>query len=374
VGIGQGALEDVVVSDQFWRGRRVLVTGHTGFKGAWTALWLQFLGAEVTGVSLPPAPHGSLFDLGALDGKMTSLDVDVLDLAGLTGALRLHEPEIVLHMAAQSLVRPSYLDPAGTFAVNALGTANLLEAVRGTPSVGVVICVTSDKCYDPRSANGNELVEDDRLGGTDPYSASKACAELVVASYRDSFFSGRDGQSVGVATARAGNVIGGGDGSRDRLIPDAFRALSTGQPLEVRYPDAVRPWQHVLCAIHGYLTLAAALWSDRSCSGAWNFGPVGADAAPVREVLAMLEEHLAEPLPWEPQPGWHPPETPTLRLNSAKARERLGWKPAWDLDRALSEVVAWHRAVLGGDDAREVALRQVEQYMASCRAAGDERR
>jgi len=249
----QGAVENLDVNPRFWQGKKVLVTGHTGFKGGWLALWLQTLGARVTGYALPPPTDPSFFDAALVARGMTSNIGDVRDLAALTAAVRQADPEIIIHMAAQSLVRPSYADPVATYSTNVMGTVNVLEATRKHSGVRAVMIVTSDKCYENTGAQ-REFRENDRLGGHDPYSSSKACAELVAAAYRDSFFSGRE--SAAIATARAGNVIGGGDWSVDRLIPDAIRAFGAERPIQLRYPHATRPWQHVLEPLAGYLLLA----------------------------------------------------------------------------------------------------------------------
>jgi CDP-glucose 4,6-dehydratase len=342
VGGGQRAVEGVVVDPGFWSGRRVLVTGHTGFKGSWLALWLAALGARVTGFSdaVPTAP--SLFELARVGDDVASVEGDVRDAGALARAVREAAPEVVLHLAAQPLVRASYADPEATYAVNVMGTVNLLRAVGDVHSV---VVVTSDKCYAPRDS-GRGYREDDPLGGHDPYSSSKAAQELVAAAFRDSY-------GLPVATARAGNVIGGGDFGADRLVPDAMRATATGQPLRVRNPDALRPWQHVLCPLHGYLLLAQG-----GRRGAWNFGPADDDTLPVRSVVERLG------VGWEPDPGDHPHEARFLRLDSTRARTELAWTPRWDLDRALAATAEWHAAQRSGDppDLRELTLGQIESY------------
>jgi CDP-glucose 4,6-dehydratase len=365
-----------VIDPAFWRGRRVLVTGHSGFKGAWLCLWLQALGARVSGVSLPDPPtEPSLYELvGVERGMEASVGCDVRDAAALSAALAAAAPQVVIHMAAQPLVRASFAAPAETFAVNALGTARLLEAVRACPGVEAVVVVTSDKCYAPRG-DGRAHLEDDPLGGEDPYSASKACAELVVAAYRYSFFGdGATARSLGdgsppsslgasaarVASARAGNVIGGGDFGAERLLPDLFRAALAGEPLLLRNPDAVRPWQHVLSPLSGYLLLTQALCGSAAFARAWNFGPAERDALSVRELVARTAELWPAPIDWRVDGGAHPRENPALRLDSTLARAKLGWQPPLSLEQGLALTVDWFRAYTAGEDVRAATLAQIE--------------
>jgi CDP-glucose 4,6-dehydratase len=284
---------------------------------------------------------------------------DVRDLDAVRETIAAARPEVVVHMAAQPLVRLSFEDPLGTYEVNAMGTAHVLEALRESADVRVAIVVTSDKCYEPRR-DGAPCREGDPLGGADPYSSSKACAELVTAAYRRSFPGG-----AAVASARAGNVIGGGDWAADRLVPDAMRAARAREELVVRNPDAVRPWQHVLGPLSGYLALAERLWDEPGAAGPWNFGPDARDELPVRAVAARVCELWGDGLRWRPGDGDGPPETALLRLDSTKARERLGWAQAWDLDEALAATVEWHRAVAGGADARALCARQIAAYAAA---------
>lgn len=342
----------------FWRDRRVLVTGHNGFKGAWLCLWLQTLGARVFGVSLPAPPTTpSLYELAGVElGMESSVACNVRDGAALGAALARVAPEVVIHLAAQPLVRASFAAAADTFAINALGTAALLDAVRACPEVRAVVVVTSDKCYAPHP-DGQPHVEDDPLGGDDPYSASKACAELVTAAYRDSFFSDPDGPRV--ATARAGNVIGGGDFGAERLLPDVFRAALADEPLLLRHPDAVRPWQHVLSPLSGYLALTQALCESAECARAWNFGPDERDALSVREVVERVAELWPQPLDWRADEREHPRENPALRLDSTRAREELGWEPLLSLERGLELTVEWFGAYREGRDVRAVTLGQL---------------
>jgi CDP-glucose 4,6-dehydratase len=349
----------------FWQGRRVFLTGHTGFKGGWLALWLQGLGAEVHGYALPPETDPALFHLARVgDGMATTLG-DVRDGAGLASALAAARPEVVLHLAAQALVRRSYQDPVGTFGTNVMGTVNLLEAVRAVPEVRAVVLVTTDKCYENREWPWGYR-EDEALGGHDPYAGSKACAELVAAAYRRSFFPPAEypRHRVAVASARAGNVLGGGDWAADRLVPDFLRALDAGRPAVIRCPDAVRPWQHVLEPLSGYLELAEALHRQGpACAEAWNFGPWDQDARPVRWVVERLATLWGPGASWHvetPAPGAH--EAGLLKLDSSKARARLGWRPRWPLGRALEAVVEWHRAFRAHADLRATTLEQIAAF------------
>ena len=345
--------------EAFWRGRRVLVTGHTGFKGAWLSLWLDALGADVTGLALAPPTTPSLFGLARLPEVLTHVEGDIRDRALVNRVMRDASPEIVLHLAAQSLVRPSYDDPLGTWETNVMGTAHLLDAARHVTDLRAVLVVTSDKCYENREWVWGYR-ESDAMGGHDPYSASKGAAELLTASWRRSFFA--DG-SVGVATARAGNVIGGGDWARDRLVPDAIRAFSTQTPLRLRNPGSTRPWQHVLEPLAGYLTLAQAL-CERPAEHAegWNFGPDAAGTATVARVVDGLVKNWGGDARWEHvgAPSLH--EARALSLDCAKARAQLGWRPRLSLDEALAWTVAWYRGIAAGDDARALTLAHIRRY------------
>ncbi|HET7344224.1 MAG TPA: CDP-glucose 4,6-dehydratase [Methylomirabilota bacterium] len=350
-----------MVRREFWRDRSVFLTGHTGFKGGWLATWLHALGARVTGYALAPDTTPSFFATCGVAGRLTSHLADVTDAAALTRALTAARPSVVLHLAAQSLVRRSYAAPVATFATNVLGTAHLLEAVRQAPSVEAVVVVTSDKCYDNRE-QPEGYREDEALGGHDPYSASKAAAELVTAAYRRSFFAG----GPRVATARAGNVIGGGDWAADRLVPDAMRALVRGEALRVRHPTAVRPWQHVLEPLAGYLRLAERLTESEAFAGSWNFGPREDDAVPVATLVELLLG-LWDGGHWEAAPEDSAPhEAGLLRLDWTKARERLGWRPLLTLKEAAELTVAWYRAAAGAtaDACHRLTLEQIAQYEA----------
>jgi CDP-glucose 4,6-dehydratase len=342
----------------FFAGKRVFVTGHTGFKGAWLTLWLRNAGATVTGYALPPPSDPSLFDRARVGEGITSIEGDVREIGALEKAVRGAEPEIVLHLAAQSLVRPSYEDPVGTFATNVMGTVNVLDVVRRTPSARAVVIVTSDKCY-ANDEQGRAYREGDPMGGHDPYSASKGAAEIVAASYRASFFDA----GAAIATVRAGNVIGGGDWARDRLIPDAIRAFERGERLRVRNPRATRPWQHVLEPLRGYMHIARKLWAaPREHAEAWNFGPDDASTERVASVVDAVAAAWGGGAAWEVPEGAEPHEAMSLRLDCGKARARLGWKPALDLARAIEWTVDLYRRVGAGEDARATTLAQIARY------------
>lgn len=356
----------MAIDSDFWSGRRVLLTGHTGFKGAWLSLWLQSLGARVTGLAPSAAPTSpSLYELAGVAAGMAERVVDVRDRQAVLDAFTAERPEVVLHLAAQPLVRRSLVDPAGTYEVNVMGTVNVLDAVRLVgQQVRAVVVVTSDKCYENPGHESPGLnkpfVEDDPLGGSDPYSSSKGCAELVTMAYRRSFFADPDGPRV--ASARAGNVIGGGDWGEDRLIPDIVRAVAAGEPIAVRNPQAVRPWQHVLNPLGGYLLLAQQLWSSPEAARGWNFGPAPGDVRTVRAIVEFLRERWGEAFAWELDGAASAPEAAHLALDSSAAIERLGWQPAWDLEQALDRVVQWYQAHLRGDDMRRVTFDQIAEF------------
>jgi CDP-glucose 4,6-dehydratase len=346
----------------FWRGKSVFLTGHTGFKGGWLSSWLLDMGAKLTGYSLPPDSDPAYFELCRLAARMRSIDGDVCEFEHLRMALASARPEIVFHLAAQPLVRRSYREPLNTFATNVMGTANLLEAAREVPSVRTVVIVTSDKCYQV-DHNGGPFSEDHPMGGHDPYSASKGCAELVVAAYRRSFFES-NGRRVSVASARAGNAIGGGDWGEDRLVPDAIRALQQQQPLEIRHPRAVRPWQHVLEPLAGYLLLAERLYSDpRTYSGAWNFGPTAGEEVTVASLAARIITHWGDGRVTAAPPADLPHETMALRLDCSKAHRVLNWRSRLSLEEAVRMTVEWYRSVLlSGANPFQISLEQVRAY------------
>ena len=359
-------MEDLVTSA--WQGRRVFVTGHTGFKGGWLALWLTQLGAAVCGYALDPPGRPSLFVEARVGKEIQDERANVLDLEHLSQSMAAFRPEIVFHLAAQSLVRRSYVDPVGTYATNVIGTVNVLEAARHTPSVRAIVCITTDKCYENREWYWGYR-EQDRLGGHDPYSNSKACAELVAAAYRDSFFPAAKlaQHGVGLATVRAGNVIGGGDWAEDRLIPDLMRAFLSQKPAIIRNPHAVRPWQHVLEPLYGYLLLGGRLLSgDQSLASAWNFGPSDEDARPVEWIVQSLVEHWSRTagqasiyqIDASPQPH----EAAYLKLDCSRARTLLGWQPMLRLPDALAWIVEWFQQWQAGADMQQFTLQQIDAY------------
>lgn len=348
----------------FWQGKRVFLTGHTGFKGSWMALWLQSLGAKVTGFALPPPTQPSLFELANVESGMHSVIGDVRDPDLLLDAMREAQPEIVLHMAAQPLVRYSYQHPVETYATNVMGTVHLLEAVRIIGGVKAVVNVTTDKCYENREWVWGYR-ENEPMGGYDPYSNSKGCAELVTASYRSSFFNPADYARHGtaVATARAGNVIGGGDWAQDRLIPDIIAAFEKGQPVDIRNPNAIRPWQHVLEPLRGYLMLAERLYTEGPAfAEAWNFGPNDDDARPVGWIVEALVEQWGGDARWQQDAGEHPHEATYLKLDISKVRQRLGWQPQLRLADALRYIVDWAKQRQAGADVRTLTLGQIQNY------------
>jgi CDP-glucose 4,6-dehydratase len=349
------------VSEEFWRDKTVLVTGHTGFKGSWLSLWLSELGARVVGYGLAPSSSGSNFVVSRVAERMRSIEGDVCDLETLTERLAEHGPEIVFHLAAQSLVRPSYADPIATFRTNVVGTATVLEAVRRHPSARAVVIVTSDKCYENREWLWGYR-ENEPLGGRDPYSSSKACAELVTASFRSSYFHPDDHarHGVGVATARAGNVIGGGDCATDRLIPDILKAHGRSEELVLRNPSAVRPWQFVLEPLEGYMALAERLYGDGpGFSEAWNFGPRETDALSVEAVVRKLGARLSGGIRYRVERDADLHEATQLKLDCSKALAKLGWRPRTSVDDALRLIADWQNQLLSERDMQAVSLGQI---------------
>jgi CDP-glucose 4,6-dehydratase len=350
------------------RGRRILVTGHTGFKGSWLCAWLLRLGVDVVGLSLAPE-GGSLFDAIGLGDDVRSHTGDIRDADFVTRVLAKEQPDAVFHLAAQALVRQSQRDPVATFASNVQGTVHVLEAARRVPAVRAVVCVTSDKCYENRGWDWGYR-ENDPLGGDDPYSASKACAELVVQAYRRSFFERAD-DPVGIASVRAGNVLGGGDWAADRIVPDALRAWTAGQPIYLRRPGAVRPWQHVLDALAGYLVVVPRLvTAPRQYAGPWNFGPLNENAVSVRELVELLAGSWASGrIALAPSAHDEPLEAGYLRLAIDKALTRLPWRPRWDLAATVRHTAAWYRAQQRGASParlRELCDEQIDTYEAAC--------
>lgn len=356
-----------MANPQFWSGRRVFLTGHTGFKGSWLSLWLQRLGAEVTGYALDALTQPSLFAQAQVADGLHHLTGDVRDAAAVRAAMERAQPEVVFHLAAQSLVRHSYAEPVETYATNVMGTVHVLDAARRIDSVRAVVNVTTDKCYENLETE-RAYVESDVLGGRDPYSNSKACSELVTQSYRQSFFAPdpRTAQSIGLATARAGNVIGGGDWAIDRLVPDLLRAFDAGTPAIVRRPRAVRPWQHVLEPLAGYLTLAERLHAQpQRYSGAWNFGPRPDDMRAVEDIASSLSTAMGAHASFVVQPHANAPhEAGLLLLDASKARRDLDWHPVLELEEALVWIAEWHRAYTTGQAARHITLDQIARYEA----------
>lgn len=354
-------MEAVVKSAAFWRGKRVLVTGHTGFKGSWLALWLQRLGAHVCGIALPPATNPNLFELARVAEGIESYFCDIRDAQSVASLIRARRPSIVLHLAAQPLVRASYREPVATFASNIMGTVHVLDALRGLDSVRVALMVTTDKVYHNLEQT-YPYREVDALGGYDPYSASKAASEIVIASYRDALLKE---QGVMVASARAGNVVGGGDWSEDRLIPDAVRAWQADEILAIRRPQAIRPWQHVLEPLSGYMSLAEKLWHNPELAGAYNFGPYTHEAVTVREVVELALKAYGRGDVRYGDGSEGPQEAGWLALETAKTREALGVQPRWGLAETVTRTMAWYQALRAGADARELCLSEISQYEAS---------
>ena len=348
----------------FWKGKRVLLTGHTGFKGGWLSLWLQSMGAHVVGYALASPTSPSLFEVADVGNGMTSIIGDIRDLAKLQAAFAEHRPEIVIHMAAQPLVRYSYIEPVETYSTNVMGTVHLLESVRNTPGVRAVVNITTDKCYENREwAWGYR--ENEPMGGYDPYSNSKGCAELVNSAYRSSFFnaSSHAQHGVALATVRAGNVIGGGDWAQDRLIPDILAAFEQGKLVDIRNPHAIRPWQHVLEPLRGYLTLAERLYEHGlSYAEGWNFGPNDEDAKPVGWIVEQMAAMWGGGAQWQIDNGEHPHEANYLKLDISKARSRLDWHPALRLNDALALIIDWSKQRQAGADMRKLTLAQIHVY------------
>ncbi|WP_244136921.1 CDP-glucose 4,6-dehydratase [Burkholderia pyrrocinia] len=357
----------VMIAPSFWSGKRVFLTGHTGFKGSWLTLWLHSLGAEVTGYALAPDTTPNLFSLARVDEGIESVIGDIRDRGQLLDALRRAEPEVVIHMAAQSLVRASYSSPVETYETNVMGTVHVLDAIRQVRSVRSVVIVTTDKCYENREWEWGYR-ENEAMGGYDPYSSSKGCAELVSAAYRNSFFNeaAYDTHRVAIASARAGNVIGGGDWASDRLIPDIVKAIDAGEIVNIRNPHAIRPWQHVLEPLGGYLLLAEKLYVEGPrYAGAWNFGPNDIDAQPVQAIVEHLTSRWGDNARWQLDGGDHPHEATYLKLDCSKARARLGWRPRWDLDFTLDKIVDWYKAARKCKDVRTLTLSQIADYTRS---------
>jgi CDP-glucose 4,6-dehydratase len=354
-------MESLVIDQAFWKGRRVFLTGHTGFKGAWMVLLLRSLGAEVTGFALPPDSKQGLFETAGIANDLDHRIGDIRDLGELQAAIAEARPGLVIHMAAQSLVRTSYDEPIETYATNVMGTIHVLDVVRRTPGIEAVVVVTSDKCYE-NSGLARSFRESDAMGGLDPYSSSKGCAELVTAAYRHSFF--HVPGAARVASARAGNVIGGGDWARDRLVPDMMRAFTAGEMVRIRYPSAIRPWQHVLDPLLGYLTLAQHLVQGAGdFAEGWNFGPGSESEVPVSTLVEQLARRWGPEARWQLDRGEHPYEAAYLKLDCNKAQMKLGWRPLIGLDLALQMTCDWYRAMAEGKNMRDLSMRQIADVM-----------
>lgn len=352
-----------MVEPEFWNGKRVYLTGHTGFKGSWLSLWLQSMGAVVKGYSLPPATTPALFDEARVADGMESEIGDIRDLACLKASVDSFGPEIMIHMAAQPLVRLSYREPVDTYSTNVMGTVNLLEAARHCDTVEVIVNVTTDKCYENREWVWGYR-EDEPMGGHDPYSNSKGCSELVTSAFRSSYFSGKGAPSL--ASARAGNVIGGGDWAEDRLIPDILRAFEESKPVVIRNPLATRPWQHVLEPLSGYLVLAQKLYEHGNFfAQGWNFGPRDQDVKPVQAILEHMVSEWGDGASWQLDKDAQPHEARLLKLDISKASSVLGWQPRWTLEEALGLIIEWQRHFAVGGDARMKCLEQIENHQSA---------
>lgn len=354
----------LMLDRNFWQGKKVFITGHTGFKGSWLCLWLRHWGATITGYALSPPTNPNLFELAGIESQITSITGDIRDRNTLMAAIRTAAPEIVFHMAAQAIVRESYKDPITTYETNVMGTANLLEAIRQSNSVKSIVNITTDKCYENKECVWGYR-ENEPLGGYDPYSNSKACSELVTSSYRSSFFNPKDyaRHGVGLATARAGNVIGGGDWAADRLIPDCVRSLLNARPVLIRNPYSIRPWQHVLEPLSGYILLAQKLYEDGAkYSEGWNFGPVDTDARPVEWIVKQICQKWGNEASYIIDQGEHPHEACYLKLDCSKAKWYLGWEPRWSLEKALDKVIEWSLVYKNGGDLKQICLDQIMEF------------
>jgi CDP-glucose 4,6-dehydratase len=355
-------LDVIQINQEFWRGKRVFMTGHTGFKGSWLSLWLQSLGAELHGLALDPPTQPSLYNEACVGDGMFSTIADIRNADTVRHCMEAFRPQIVIHLAAQALVGQSYVEPVETYATNVMGTVHVLEAARHLESVRCILNITTDKCYEnqewPRGYR-----ENDPMGGHDPYSSSKGCTELVSSAYRRSFFQSR---GIALATARAGNVIGGGDWAADRLVPDILRSFELGKPVYIRNPNAIRPWQHVLEPLSGYLLLTQALWTEgQKFAEGWNFGPNDTDAKPVRWIVEKMVRIWGNNATWQTDSRSHFHEANYLKLDTSKARQRLCWQPRWDLEITLNKIISWHKAWLAQKDMRTCCLKEIFQYVRS---------
>ncbi len=347
------------VNSSFWKGKRVFLTGHTGFKGSWLSIWLQFMGAEVYGLALDPPTKPSLFNEANVSAGMHSSIGDIRDYSLVNASMKYCKPDIIIHMAAQPLVRHSYKEPVDTFSINIMGTVNVLESARDVGTAKAIVNVTTDKCYENKEWIWSYR-EDEQLGGFDPYSNSKGCSELVTSSYRRSFF---QKMGIALASARAGNVIGGGDWANDRLIPDILRSLEKSQPVVIRNPLSIRPWQHVLEPLSGYLILAEHLYNEGQIfAEAWNFGPKEEDSRSVQWVVEHMVQSWGNNSSWHLDAGLHPHEANYLKLDISKAKERLNWQPRWGLATAISKVVDWHQQWVAKANVHAYCIRQINDF------------
>jgi len=353
------------VNKEFWNRKKVLVTGHTGFKGSWLSLWLQEMGAQVVGIALAPPTRPSLYLQARVAENMESLRVDIRDLDSIKNIFKEYQPEVIFHLAAQPLVRYSYQEPVETYQTNVMGTLNILEAIRNVDSVRAAVMITTDKCYENREWDWGYR-ENEAMGGHDPYSSSKGCAELLIASYRESYYPADkyNEHNMAIASVRAGNVIGGGDWAEDRLIPDIIRAVQTNATVHIRNPNSIRPWQHVLEPLGGYIELAEKLFvSGEHYAEAWNFGPKEEDAKPVKWIVEKTTKLWDEHASWVVDEGEHPHEANYLKLDCSKAHAKLNWWPKWPLESALEKIVDWHKKEKNGADMKLFTLEQIKDYM-----------
>lgn len=361
----KSAVAGLGMNQSFWKDKKIFITGHTGFKGAWLSMLLQSLGADLVGYSLPSPTNPSLFNICSLKEKMVHIESDLRDLDALSGAIKTHQPEIIIHLAAQSLVRLSYEDPIETYSTNVMGSLNLLEAARQAGSAKAIVMVTTDKCYENKEWDWGYR-ENEPMGGFDPYSSSKGCCELMIASFRRSFFSPEkyNEHQTAIASARAGNVIGGGDWALDRLIPDIFRALMAKEEILIRSPHAIRPWQHVLESLTGYLLLAEKLFQEGvEYAQGWNFGPYDHEAKPVSWIVAQLTKQWGDDASYRIDGAIQPHEATYLKLDSSKAINKLGWKPRWGLNRALQETMLWYQAYQANKDMCSISINQINTFL-----------
>jgi len=365
MGFGKGSVENLVMNPKFWKNKKVLLTGHTGFIGSWLSLWLKKLNADVIGFSNEIPTKPSFFEVANIESEMKSIMGDVRDYKHLESVIKEYQPEIVIHMAAQAILRQSYKEPTETYSTNVMGTVNLFEAIRGIDTVHVILNVTSDKCYEPKKTSSG-FIESDPLGGYDPYSNSKACSELVTSSFRNSFFNPEfyDEHGVALASARAGNVIGGGDWGDDRLLPDIMKGILKGEKIRIRHPNAIRPWQFVLDPLHGYLILIENLWEEGpKFAQGWNFGPTMGDLKDVKWIIDKLNDLWDKKICWEIDKTETPHEEDFLKLDCSKAVENLGWNSKMNLEMTLNWTIEWYKAFNQGKNMREFSELQIDNFI-----------